>query len=297
HNRCERLLNTLQRVCGGQHPNLAVIVVFDGCTDGSQEEVRRSFPEVRHVEGDGTLWWSGAINAGIAAARDLQPDYICLMNDDVDPHPNMFDALLKAAQANPGAIVGPLIAFRNQPDTIWCAGGRVDWLRRGTYMDGNGEPDGPAWAEIRKATWLPGMGSLIPWSVVQQLGGMDAASFPQYFGDTDFTLRAHRAGIPLLVCPEARLYNDVASTGSLLPPGPITWQKAREVLFSMRSHANIRTRLRFWMRHCPIGLVPWQAMRFYIPLLAAIAKKLMMQAARARRGNHGEAPRPTLPSS
>ena len=141
-------------------------------------------------------------------------------------------------------------------------------------MRANGEKDGPEWNTPAEVRWLPGMGTLIPAEVIERVGMMDANAFPQYFGDVDFSLRARRAGVPLVVCPEARLYNDVASTGVLVPPGPMDISSAVTVLCSIRSHASWRTRWRFWLRHCPWPLVAWQATRFYIPLMAAIAKKL-----------------------
>lgn len=296
HNRRERLLETLGLLYQSAGVNLGVVVVFDGCTDGSQQAVRQRFPQVLQVEGDGNLWWSGAINAGIAAAARLNPDYVCLMNDDVEPHPHMLSALVDAAQTHPGAIVGPLICFKDRPNVIWCAGGRVNWLGRGPWMHGNGAAHGPHLEAPIKAQWLPGMGTLVPWNILQQLGGMDARNFPQYFGDTDFTLRACKAGIPLLVCPQARLYNDVASTGMLLPSGPIGLGVVRTLLWSQRSHSNLRTRFRFWMRHCPWPLIPWQAVRFYTPLMAAIARKMLLQPVHALRRKGTKSPQPAPPS-
>jgi len=80
HNRKERLLHTLRCLHEQEGVTPAIIVVFDRCTDGSRDAVLQAFPTVHAVEGDGNLWWSGAINAGIAAARALKPDYLCLMS-------------------------------------------------------------------------------------------------------------------------------------------------------------------------------------------------------------------------
>lgn len=274
HNRRQVLLDCLESVSRLEWPSLLVVVVFDGCVDGSQAEVRRRFPHVLTIEGDGSLWWSGAVNAGITAARSLGAGYHCLLNDDVQPDAGMLTALMQTAVENPGAIVGGKVCRLSDPTRIWSAGGLIDWLRGGTHVRGADCKDGPEWDQPAHVAWFPGMGTLIPDTVLQRIGMMDADRFPQYFGDIDFCLRARRAGVPLVFCPEARLLNDVASTGALLPAGPITWRVVRSVLCSQRSHANWQTRWRFWLRHCPPLLIAWQAVRFYLPVLCAMGKKL-----------------------
>ena len=183
----------------------------------------------------------------------------------------------------PGALIGATICFMKERNRIWCAGGYANWLGAGITMRGNGSMIGPDLAKVAEVQWLPGMGTLIPTEVIDRVGGFDKRAFPQYFGDTDFSLRVHRAGIKVMVSPDALLYNDVASTGVLLPAGAISLKTARNVLFSMRSHANLKIRMRFWMRHCPLPLVPWQAARFYVPLCAAIFKKLTWDRLRTTR--------------
>jgi GT2 family glycosyltransferase len=274
HNRRESLLACLNEVHSLEEVACCCVVVFDGCTDGSQEAVRKNYPRVLHVEGDGSLWWSGAINKGIAAARELGSRYFCLLNDDVRPDPGMLAALMRSARECPGALIGSMIHRMDDPSRLWCAGGFTDWWGSGIGMRADRSADLTAERPVLPVHWLPGMGTLIPNSVIERIGMMDADGFPQYFGDADFCLRARQAGIPVLLCPEARLYNDVSSTGELLPQGAIDWKRAVSILCSLRSHANWRIRWRFWLRHCPPFLVLWQALRFYLPLLAAMAKKL-----------------------
>jgi GT2 family glycosyltransferase len=274
HNRRDRLLACLEHLRAQEAVSFRPIAVFDGCTDGSQDAVREQFPEVLAVEGDGNLWWSGSINAGIKSALALGVKYVCLLNDDVQPAPGMLAALVLAARDRPGAVVGPLICCLHDPERIWSVGGVTNWLRSGTAMRATQQlPD--EWGNVPlEVHWLPGMGTLIPVTVFEIIGVMDERNLPQYFADADFCLRARRQGIPILLCPQARLYNDVRSTGVLLPSGPIEWRTVVAVFCSRRSHSQWLTRWRFWRRHCPLPLLPWQVVRFYVPVLAAMAKKL-----------------------
>src|SRR4051794_1506188 len=90
HNRKDLLLRCLGCVSGFPDAACRPVVVFDGCTDGSQAAVSERFPAVLTVEGNGALWWSGAINAGIERALELGAGYILLLNDDVQPEPDML---------------------------------------------------------------------------------------------------------------------------------------------------------------------------------------------------------------
>jgi len=39
--------------------DLGYVLVDDGCTDGTSEAVRKEFPGLEIVKGDGTLYWCG----------------------------------------------------------------------------------------------------------------------------------------------------------------------------------------------------------------------------------------------
>ena len=276
HNRREKLLRCLASVSAlsTEEPVVAV-VVLDGCRDGSFEAICERYPEAVVVQGDGSLWWSGSINAGLEAGKSWGASHFLLLNDDVTVHPDLLTQLLKTSRRYPNGLVGSVVTSLENPKEIWCAGGEVNWLGKGVWMrkQRSSEPDWPV-------GWLPGMGTLIPADALRLLKEMDAAAFPQYFGDTDFSLRAGRVGLPLRVCGKAEIYNETASTGLLLESGPVDWAHVKNVLFSIRSHADMRTRLRFWLRHCPLALVPYQFARFYGPALASILKNRLRYGTR-----------------
>ena len=274
-NRREALLRCLEHVYRSEGATVQPVVVCDGSTDCTQEAVRTSFPQATLVEGDGNLWWSGSINAGIQTARSLGVEYCLFLNDDVEPDPRMVAELVTAAEADPGSVVGAVVYYLREPGRIWCAGGLARWWGRGAWMRADGEATAALEAKSLDVDWLPGMGTLAPRAVVERLGGMDAHLFPQYWGDTDFTLRASTQGIPVRICPKAVLYNDIDSTGVLLPPGGVEWKRVRVLLLTHRSHASLPARTRLWRRHCNPLQFLWQFLRFYVPLAAVIVVKLL----------------------
>lgn len=275
HNRRASLQRCLHEVYKSRtNREYSVCVILDGCTDQSEEMVRSDFPQVHVCLGDGQLWWSGCVNKGLSRARELNATHALLLNDDVQLDRDALESLAQASQANRDSLVGSAVYAASQPGQLWCAGGIVDWFGAGTKMLKTvPDPDGAT--GLSKVNWLPGMGTLIPMSVADSLGGMDARCFPQYFGDTDFCLRAGKAGFPVLLCPDAKLYNETELTGLLWNRETASLAKLWEILSSIRSHANFQIRLRFWMRHCPWYLVPWQTFRFYAPLGAAFCVSIL----------------------
>lgn len=185
-NRRETTLRCLRQVEEQQYDktiySIDIYLTNDGCTDGTPESVRRMFPYVNIIEGDGSLFWNrGMLAAWKAAIAVADYDYYFWLNDDTFIYIDTIARLLESSErhANSAIIVGSTSA--------------VGDASKITYGGYNGGLVTDVSVE-QKCITLNGNIVLIPRAVYAVLGTND----PYYrhaIGDTDYGLRAQKAGI------------------------------------------------------------------------------------------------------
>src|SRR5258705_1835881 len=82
HNRKEFTRNCLYSLERQTRPCHQIIVVDDGSTDGTSEMLAKEFPGVIVLSGDGSLFWTAAINLGVRLALTLGAEYVLTLNND-----------------------------------------------------------------------------------------------------------------------------------------------------------------------------------------------------------------------
>jgi GT2 family glycosyltransferase len=267
HNGIEHTLPTVKSLLPLLPPGGRIVVVDDGSTDGTTETLQEECPAVTVLQGDGNLWWSGAINKGARYALEEGADYVLLLNNDVIIHPQFLEELLQGAREFPGALVGSKILFAHEPLKVWFMGGKINWLRGKYWITGSGQPDTGAWREPIEVDWLAGMSMLVPTAVFRLGLWVDQEAFPQYSGDSDFSIRARKAGFKLIVWPRSHVYNKIHVSGLdsklLLGSERFTLRRFAEMLTSRKSSVAFCTHGKLILRHAPIWSWPLVFVRFY----------------------------------
>jgi GT2 family glycosyltransferase len=98
HNRKLMTLACLKALFNQELPNEVAIdayLVDDSSTDGTAEAVAQSYPQVKIIQGDGSLFWNGGTHLAFAEAIKYDYDFYLWLNNDTFLNPNALSKLLE----------------------------------------------------------------------------------------------------------------------------------------------------------------------------------------------------------
>ena len=238
HNRCHLTLNCLDALFTQELPDgfiLETYLVDDGSTDGTSDEVRGRFPQVRLIRGDGSLYWGGGMRRAWQEASQRHYDYYLWLNDDTKLLPGAILTLLAtAAELCRRHGCEPLVAGSTHDERTGMLTYGGKWMRTGVLIEPHDQP--------MRCDAINGNIALIPHSVFAAAGNI-SPEFTHALGDHDYSLRASAMGIPVYIAP--------GYLGVCNPTSPSLWT-SREVPF----------RKRWQVLHTPKGLPPKEYSEF-----------------------------------
>lgn len=210
-NDSDETLSCLESLRALDYPCFDVVVVDNGSADDSVTTIRGRHPEVTVLEAGSNLGFTGGNNLGLRWALERGADYGLLLNNDTTLSAEFLTLTVQAAEADPRiGIASPLILYHSQPDTIWSAGGTIDWHRGSATMIGLNEPDaGQFGSTVYNVDFVTGCALLIRANVMRRLGLLDDRFFV-YYEDTEWCVRAQRAGYRVVVVPQARIWHKIS---------------------------------------------------------------------------------------
>jgi GT2 family glycosyltransferase len=264
HNRLELTKKFIENFSQNSYTNYKIVIVDDGSTDGTEIELKKEFPNIIILKGNGELWWSGSTNLGVKYAIDNDFDFVLTINNDSTSDKNLLKNLIKAEESHKDSIIGAKVMI-GSTNKIWATGVRVSFYTVPFLHLVNCNFDSSdinISENLLETMALAGNGVLVPISVFKRIGLYDSNWCPQYHGDTEFTYRARKNNIKSYVAMDALVYNNefVAS------PKFSFYNE----LFSKKSPHYWRPIVRFYWSHAP-----WRHKIFFFKQFLWIPKRII----------------------
>jgi GT2 family glycosyltransferase len=184
------LAGCLESLARQQLEPAEIIVVDNGSTDGSLEELREHHPGVRVLALGANTGFAYAANRGLEAASSA---YVALINTDVVLDDEWLARMSAALNAHPrAASVACKMLSLQEADQVYDAG---DVLRRDGACEQRGRflPDDGRWDHPGEVFGACAGAALYRREAVLELGGFDERYFA-YLEDVDLALRLRLAG-------------------------------------------------------------------------------------------------------
>lgn len=269
-NGKEDTLECLKSLQDVQYPNFKTILVDNGSTDGTREAVRSEYPAVDIVDNGENIGVAEGNNAGLKRALEIGADAMLLLNNDTTLDPPFLTHLVESLYQSPDiAGTNPIIYYYDEPDVIWSAGGDIDEKTGIVYQRELNEKDTGQLKREINIDYGISAALLIRREALEKVGMMDPAYFI-YYDETDWCMRARRAGYRIVLVPEAKI-----------------WHKVSKVM-NQNSAAQLyyfcRNRLLFMSKHCAgrPQLLKTATLEFG-RMSASFARKKQMKQSRAVR--------------
>lgn len=224
-----------------------IIVVDNNSRDGTVEMLKAEFPEVRLIANDFNGGFSRATNQALQISCGR---YALLLNNDTLVLDDALDQLVDFMDTHSEiGICGPKVLNRDRtlqkqcrrslalPWDLFCYFSGLSWLFPKsrlfaryliTYEDEN---------KTHAVDAVSGSCMLIRRAVMDQIGLLDERFFA-YQEDTDYCLRAKRAGWLVYYFPGAQIIHYASHGGSRVAPYRSTWEWHKSYfLYYRKNHA------------------------------------------------------------
>ncbi|NTX06099.1 glycosyltransferase family 2 protein [Myxococcus sp. CA040A] len=259
---CLRTLHETTRECTFE------VWVVDNATDGrGVEAMRRDFPRVRWLFNTERKGFSANHNQVLRQARGR---HICIFNDDTIVHEGAFDALVRFMDENPrvgmaGARLlnadGTIQNCTFRPMSLSGQLFDLMFLPRPLHFLKQLEIDPAQYGhEEARVSWVLGACIVVREETLAEVGLLDEVMSPLgNTEDTDWCVRARKAGWEVAFCPEAVITHLTSRSfrPSATGPDKVRIELWRTRLAYFRKHHG---RLHEWaMRAILVGTLPYNS--------------------------------------
>jgi len=269
-------IECLESISKVNYPNLDVIVLDNASSDGSPQKIidwcrqtgvlceesfqrypyvrieplsqidyeRKGIRRLRLIRLSSNIGFCAGNNIGMTQAAANGSEYFLILNNDTIVSPDSLEAMITAAQQeNNVGLVGCIICYADEPNTIWFSGGVFDkWLESSRRLNGQ-DITNVVFEEVFDTHWVSGCAMLIPRRVYEEIGGFDEDFFI-WSEEWDYSLRVKEAGYRLIVSGHSIINHKVGHSLGVMQPLSY-YYGTRNRLLLKRKHLPLSRKLSF----------------------------------------------------
>lgn len=178
-----------------------VVVVDNGSSDGSEEAIRKKFPQVYLIQTGENLGYAEGNNVGIRYALENQADFLFILNNDTIVTKDILEHFLKRDVP----IQGGKALLMEDPQKIDHLGG--NWNpKQGRFELVGANAPASEWKNPVSIDYVCGVALFAKAEVFEKVGLFDPRFF-LFWEECDWCYRAKQAGYLIQTCPEALLFH------------------------------------------------------------------------------------------
>ncbi len=229
HNRKETTVAFANCLQSQTYTNYQLLLIDDGCTDGTTEAVQSIIKNLYVIQGDGSWWWSKSLNEALKFLHSKSisgESIILIINDDVTFDNEFIGTGVKLLARNPDTL---LLAkhYNEETKEIEETGININTANLSFQL---------AKSQI-EINCLTTRGLFLRWKDIESIGYFREKLLPHYFADNEYTIRAYNKGLSLITDTKLYIHFDKATSGiRRLQKGSL--MQCLRIIFSKRYSRN-----------------------------------------------------------
>lgn len=223
-----------------EYDNYEVVVVDNSDTNEDYNRLKSEFKDCSIIKAERNLGYANGNNIGIKYALKNDMEYVCILNADVVVEKDFLHKVMKVFKEDEQiGILGPCICEYNDRQRVQTAGADISLFTGLTKRKYRGY----SYSEIPKANlsvdFLGGACFVCKREVFDKIGLIPENYF-LFFEETEFCIKAKKAGFKLLCVLNSRVYHKGSATISRFGGLSYHFLNRNRVVFIKRNSSFIQ---------------------------------------------------------
>jgi len=236
-NRKEDLIKCIESIKNSTYPKIEIIIGDNGSIDGSQEAIKKLFPEVILIENKYNFGSPLAINNCI---KKSSGEFILRLDDDEIIEPDTIEKQVDVLKSNPKiGMTSCLYFYTEMPNILRSAGFTINLWTGKTIIHGRDKKYTGQYSQNIVRDGAGGGSHVIRRKTFEEVGLYDENYFLSY-EDVDWCLRLKNAGYKTVVVGTSKLYHKLGGGMSQKENPNRVYLSSRGLVLLMKKNAGFR---------------------------------------------------------